>query len=283
LFSFCEHERLTVTAYFIELALLVLSASATGWWIGRRLPVRDEKLSPKSAASVIGLCVLWFVAAWLARPYADTDRFGSAFAEWFSFSGKWWVLLVGVMFGHGLASGLKQIPRLWPRRALYFCAVSVLLGLVCVRTMPVYFLLGDGRRDANGYLRQSADYEYTCGAVALLNYLEQFGGVNGLTERDVSKVCGTTMSGSTTTALVRAAHAYGLTNATARVLDWQELEKYGRPAIVSISTLPQVHHATLLVRMDAQQVYFIDPAYGLWTTSRERFRQIWYGKTILLE
>jgi hypothetical protein len=204
-------------------------------------------------------------------------------AEWFSFSGKWWVLLAGAMFGHGLACGLKQIPHSWLRRALYFGATLMLAGLVVSRTLPVYFLLGDGTRDANGYLIQSSNYEYICGAVALLNYLEQFHGTKGLTEREVSKICGVTVEGSTTTALVRAAHAYGLTNATARMLAWPELEQRGRPVIVSISTLPQVHHATLLIMVDAQQVYFIDPAYGSWRASRERFREIWYGKTILLE
>jgi uncharacterized membrane protein YhaH (DUF805 family) len=272
-----------VTVYFIKLALLLLSGSATGWWIGRRLPVGNEKLSPKSAVIVIGLCVLWFVAAWLARPCSDTDRPGAALAEWFAFSGRWWVLLAGAMFMHGLASGRKQIPRAWLRRIFYFGAMVMLAGLVISRTMPVYFLLGPGTRDASGYLIQSKDYEYTCGAVALLNYLEQYRGSKGLTEREVSKVCGVTAEGSTTTALVRAARSYGLTNATVRAINWQALEQLGHPAIVSISTLPQVHHATLLIRMDAQQVYFIDPAYGLWNTSRQRFRQIWYGKTVLLE
>jgi len=232
---------------------------------------------------MIGLCVLWFMAAWVAQSYADTDGFGATLAEWFAFSDRWWFLLAGVMFMHGLASGLKHIPRPWPRHALYFCAVFILLGLVCVRTMPVYFLLGDGRRDANGYLRQSADYEYTCGAVALLNYLEKYHGVNGLTEREVSKACGITAERSTASALVRAARGYGLTNAAARVLDWPELEKIKLPAIVSVSTLPQVHHATLLIKLDAERAYFIDPAYGKQDITRERFKEIWYGKTILLE
>ncbi len=232
---------------------------------------------------MIALGIFWLAAAWLARPYADTDCFGANVAEWFAFYGKWWVLLAGVMFLHGLASGLEQIPRSWLRRAFYFGAMLTLAGLVISRTLPIYFLLGNGARGANGYLVQSKDYEYTCGAVALLNYLEQFHGVKGLTEREVSKACGVTMEGSTTTALVRAAHIYGLTNATARAIHWPELEQLGHPAIVSISTLPQVHHATLLVRIDAQQVYFIDPAYGSWSASRERFREIWYGKTILLE
>jgi Peptidase C39 family len=272
-----------VVVYLITFAVVILPVSLAGWWTGRRLPDCAEKLSFKSGACLIGLGIFWLAAAWLARPYADTDGFGSTVAEWFAFSGKWWVLLACAMFMHGLASGLKQIPRSWLRRVFYFAAMLLLAGLVVSRTLPVYFLLGSGTRDANGYLVQSKDYEYTCGAVALVNYLEQFRGVKGLTEREVSKICGVTVEGSTTTALVRAAHIYGLTNATALVINWPELEQLGHPVIVSISTLPQVHHATLLIRMDAQQVYFIDPAYGSWSASRERFREIWYGKTILLE
>jgi len=272
-----------VTAYLITFAIIVLSTSAAGRWFGSRLPASADKLSFKSGACIIGFGIIWLAAAWFARPYSDTDRFGATAAEWFSFSGKWWCLLAGAMFMHGLASGLKQIPPTWLRRVFYFGAVLMLAGLMISRTMPIYILLGNDNRNANAYLIQSKDYEYTCGAVALLNYLEQFHGVKGLTEREVSKVCGVTVEGSTTTALVRAAHFYGLTNATARVIGWQELEQLGHPAIVSISTVPQVHHATLFIRMDEEKVYFIDPAYGSWTASRDRFRQIWYGKTVLLD
>jgi uncharacterized membrane protein YhaH (DUF805 family) len=272
-----------VTVYLFKLAALILFALATGSWIGSRRPVGNEKLSPKSAVILIGLCSIWFAAAWLARPYSDTNRPGARIAEWFAFSGRWWILLAGAMVMHGIITSRQQIPSSWLRRIFYFGAMLALAGLVISRTIPIYFLLGDGRRDSNGDLVESKDYEYTCGAVALLNYLEQFHGVKGLTEREVSKICGVTVEGSTTTAVVNAARAYGLTNATARVIGWQELENLGHPAIVSISTIPEVHHATLFIKMDAQQVYFIDPAYGLWKTSRERFRQIWYGKTILLE
>jgi uncharacterized membrane protein YhaH (DUF805 family) len=272
-----------MAVYLFKLAAVIFFAVATGWRFGNRLTVRDEKLSSKSAVILTGLCSIWFAAAWLARPYSDTDRPSATIAEWFAFSGRWWILIAGAMAMHGIITSRQQIPSSWLRRIFYFCAVLVLAGLVISRTIPIYFLLGDGGRDSNGYLVESRDYEYTCGAVALLNYLEQFHGVKDLTERGVSKTCGVTVEGSTTTALVQAAHAYGLTNATARVIGWQELENLGHPAIVSISTIPQVHHATLFIKMDAQQVYFIDPAYGLWKTSRERFRQIWYGKTVLLE
>jgi predicted double-glycine peptidase len=82
---------------------------------------------------------------------------------------------------------------------------------------------------------------------------------------------------------VKAAHQFGLTNATARMLTLAELQPAKLPAIVSVSTLPSVHHATLLVSLDAERANFIDPAYGKWSVSRARFQEIWYGRTVLLE
>ena len=254
-----------------------------GWRLGRRCSGRNVHLSLRAAGTVIGFGLFWFVGAWLARSYADTDDIGSPLAEWFAYSGQWLVLLAATGFGNGFIFGAKQIPAAPWRTALYFASIIGIVGLVIWRTMPVYFLLGDGQRDADHFVRQSAKYEYTCGAVALLNYLEQFHGTKNLTEREVSKICGVTTAGTTSAALVRAAHHFGLGNASARVLNWRELEEQKLPVIVSISTLPQVRHATLLIRLDEKSASFIDPAYGSWKISRERFQQIWYGKTVLLE
>jgi len=156
-----------------------------------------------------------------------------------------------------------------------------MLTLIVARTVPVYFLLDAGRRDENGCVRQSKQIEVTCGAVALLNYLERYRHHPPLSEREVSMVCGVTSEGTTTTALVKAARHFGLTNATARVLRPDELDKL--PAIVSISTLPTLHHATLLLKLDAERAYFLDPAYGFLDLPRQRFQEIWYGQTVLLE
>ncbi len=117
----------------------------------------------------------------------------------------------------------------------------------------------------------------------LVNYLERHRGVTNLTERIVTKVCGTTVEGTTTMRLLRAARAFGLTNATARMLNWNELVRHKLPVVVYISTLPEVRHATLLVKIDPQQFHFIDPAYGSWKVSPEFFRQVWFGKTVLLD
>ena len=271
-------------AYLATLTAVVTPAFLTGWWLGRRRgSAQSVHLSRRAAGTVIGLGLAWFVAAWLARRYADTDDAGAPLAEWFAYSGQWLVLLAATGFGSGFILGAKQIPASPWSRILYFAAIIGIAGLVVGRTVPIYFLLGDGRRDADHFVRQSADYEYTCGAVALLNYLEQFCGSKNLTEREVSEICGVTTAGNTTTALVRAAHHFGLGNASARVLSWRELEAQKLPVIVSISTLPQVRHATLLIRLGEKSASFIDPAYGSWKISRERFQQIWYGKTVLLK
>jgi len=271
---------------FTYLALIAGIAAASfglGWRRGRTRPPQHEKLSPMTAAIFVGLGMAWLLGARLARNYADTDGFGADLAGWFAHSGKWLILLAGILFGHGWICAGKLIPPGRTRRIFYFTAVLGMVALIGWLTMPVYIFLGDGRRDRDGYLRESQTFEVTCGAVALLNYLEQFRHHPPLTEREVARVCGVTTEGTTTGALVKAAQQFGLTHATARVLTPAELEQIKLPAIVSISTLPAVHHATLLIRLDAEHAYFIDPAYGRWEISRARFLQIWYGKTVLLE
>lgn len=273
----------TMISYFANILGILLAAAVIGWRSGRRRQNQKGKLSPVTTGILVGLGLGWFVAAKLARNYADTDGFGSVPAEWFAHAGKWLVLLGAMMFGHGWIYGAGQLPVGSGRRVVYYVAVLGMAALVVSRTLPVYFLLGAGGRDADGYLRQSEKFEFTCGAVALLNYLERYQHQRGLTEREVARACGVTPEGSTTAAILRAAHHFGLTNATAQVLNWQQLDQQKLPVIVSISTLPQIHHATLLVSLDEQAASFLDPAYGPWKISRARFQQIWYGKTVRLE
>jgi hypothetical protein len=272
-----------MTAYLATVLGIALTAFAVGWRLARSQQNRRGELPPETAVALIGLGLAWFIIARLARTYADTDGLGAEVADWFAHSGKWLVLLGGMVFGHGWICGGKQIPPAGMRRILYFIPVLGIVALMVARTVPVYFLLGHGRRDADGLVRQSEQVETTCGAVALLNYLEQYRQHAPLTEREVARVCGVTAEGTTTRALVNTAHQFGLTNATARVLTLAEIEKSRLPVIVSISTLPTVHHATLLVSLDAERVNFIDPAYGKWSVPRARFLEIWYGKTVLLE
>lgn len=270
-------------SYLAALIASIAAAMLAGWWIGCRWQKQNTKLSPTAIVVLTGLGALWFAFAMFARSYADTGGRGAELAEWFAHSGKWFALLAAALFGHGWIYGAAQIPAGKVRRIFYFVAVFGIMTLVVSRTVPVYFLLDAGQRDANGCLRQSKKIEVTCGAVALLNYLERYRQHSPLTEREASRVCGVTAEGTTMSALVKAARHFGLTNATARVVTLAELESARLPAIVSISTLPTVHHATLLIKLDGKSASFIDPAYGAWEISRERFQQIWYGKTVLLE
>ena len=271
-----------MTAYIATVAAVAGTALFSGWRASRRRQNRSGILSPIAAGILTGLGLLWLAAARLARNYADYDSFGADAAGWFAHSGKWLVLLAAITFGHGWILGAGQMPAGHTRRIFYYVSVLGVVALIVFRTTPVYFLLGDGRRDADGFVRQSEKLEVTCGAVALLNFLEQYRHHAPLTEHEVARVCGVTTEGTTTAALVRAARQFGLTNATDRVLTEADLEKSPLPAIVSISTLPGVHHATLLVRLDTERAFFLDPAYGRWSVTRQRFREIWYGRTVLL-
>lgn len=269
--------------YLATVLGITLAAFVTGRSWARRRQNSDGKMSPVLAMTVIAAALGWFAAARLARNYADTDGWGADAAGWFAHAGKWLILLGAMSFGHSWICGAKQIPAGRARRIFYFAAVLGMTTLILSRTVPVYFLLGNGQRDAHGFVRQSERLEVTCGAVALLNYLERYRQHPPLTERKVARVCGVTMEGTTAAALVRAARQFGLHDTSARVLTIAELEKSPLPAIVSISTLPTVHHATLLIRLDAERADFIDPAYGHWSIARQRFQEIWYGRTVLLK
>ena len=186
--------------------------------MGQRRQPSKEKLSPAVAALLLVLGIGWLLAARWARNHADTDGFGANAAGWFAQSGKWFALLAAMSFGHGWICGTRQTPVGSGRRIFYGVAILGMAALVVSRTFPVYILLDAGRRDEAACLRQSKKIEVTCGAVALLNYLERYQHHSPLTEREVSRVCGVTPEGTTPAALVNAAHHYGLTNAAARLL-----------------------------------------------------------------
>ena len=273
----------TMPGYLATIVILAVIAFAGGWWSGTRCGTAKGKLSPLVASLLLASGIIWLLAAWLARNYSDTDGLGTNAAAWFALSGKWLVLLAVMFFGHGWVCGSQQAPLGAIRRIFYHVALLGIATLVISRTVPVYIFLDAGRRDEAGCLRQSDKIETTCGAVALLNYLERYQHHAPLTEREVSRICNITPEGTTPSHLVNTARYYGQTNATARVLTLAELQRAKLPAIVSISTLPSVHHATLLIKLDAERAWFIDPAYGYRDMTLSRFQEVWYGRTVLLE
>jgi hypothetical protein len=121
-----------MTAY-----LLTVAAIATGWRAGRGRRNAGTRLWPLTAAMLVGLGVLWLVAAQIARRHADREGFGSDCAGWFAHSGKWFTLLAAMMFGHGWIGGTGQFLTGKARRSAYFVAVLGVAALVVSRTVPV--------------------------------------------------------------------------------------------------------------------------------------------------
>ena len=81
--------------------------------------------------------IIWLLAAWLARNYADTYGFGTDLAEWFAQSGKWLVLLAAMLSGHGWICGARQTPTGILRRFFYYTAVLGIVALVVSHTLPI--------------------------------------------------------------------------------------------------------------------------------------------------
>lgn len=227
-----------------------------------------------SVAGAVG----WFGLAYVARHYAEGQGAGWGVAEWFAHQGKWFVFATVVLFMIGVATRSSDLRG---GRRILLVAVEVLVVWVLVwRTMPSYVWLPRGtERDAFGHIRQTV--EFTCGPVCLGNLLENSCGSESPTERDLARLSGTTCEGSTLTGLIEAAEALGLELDSCRVMSLEELRASRASAIVQISTLPEVKHATLFLSANEEVVEFIDPAYGYRQISPDRFRKIWYGKALI--
>lgn len=258
-----------------ELALLLVSLLA-GVWRGRRVGAWCAARPRAGACLAIGLSLAWLALSHWARRYADGDGPGWAWAEWFAHRGKWQVFGCAVAFLLGAAFAGCGLGRV--RVAIGAFAGIAAIGLVVWRTMPSYVWLGGGdKRGPDGYLRQSI--EYTCGPVCLGNLIEQSLGRPSPGERELARLAGTTAEGTPLRSLIAAAEKTGLALASCRIMNLSELRRLESLAVVQISSLPTVRHATLLLRVEGDAVEFIDPAYGRRTLPVKRFEAIWYGKT----
>ncbi len=267
-----------MTYILIMMAIAVLPLAAGYAWARKRGETPTRNLP---AAIIAGLAAgAWFGVSWAARRYAETELPGWSFAEWWAQSGKWLVFAVGMLFFLGYALGTEKARMSRLRAVLCAMAVLLVIWMTVWRTMPVYaFLPADSQRDADGLMIQRV--QYTCGPVSLANLLERYYGATGVSERKLARQSGTTYEGTTVNGLIRAAEKSGLRVAVCRKLTLAELEERKSPAIVFISTIPSVRHATLFTGINGDDVTFIDPDRGYWQCTRERFRTIWYGKTLV--
>lgn len=272
---------MTTQAHLFLVAAIAGLAFAAGYAVsrrrGRELPVR-----PATAwwAGILGVA-LWLGVSMSARMYAETDWPGWIPAEWYAHRGRWLLFYAVTLTLSGVAYPLGPHGRR-PRSRLVLLTWTAILTFITIwRTVPIYpFLSKHSLRDDKGHIRQSV--EYTCGPVCLANYLAQFHGLSEPSEREMALLSGTTVEGNTWHGLMRAARHMQVENPTCTILTVEQLKRAGGPAIVSISTLPSVRHATLLTGFHGDTVRFIDPALGYRELPIKRFLEIWYGKTLLL-
>jgi len=269
--------------YLTLLVLLGAAGAGLGAVAGHWARTQPALSSRRLGGLILLAFVSWLAVSWGARLYAETGRPGWGMAEWWGHTGKWRAFLGGYAFTALLALGYERGGSSTRTRALVGLLALGVVGITIHRTFPVFVLLGRGERDPKGYLLQSRRHEYACAAVALANYLEQYRGQDRLTERDAARLCRTTVEGTTKSAVLEVARQRGLAQAACRKVSFAELAQRRLPVLVSISTLPGVRHASLLVRLDEDSAWFIDPAYGSWRTSLPNFKTIWYGTTITFD
>lgn len=241
--------------------------------------IRLDHANRMAVFAMLGGAVLWFLAGWFARQHADTDGWGWQVAEVFAHRGKWYAFALLGLFGWSMVvwggSANPPVGR--------FVVSGLFLFIVVItvwRTIPVWLWIpGDLHRDDRGAIRQRS--ATTCGPVALANLYEMKTGRVAPSERALTRKAGTTVEGTTTMGMIRAARQLGIHFEEPRNLTREELDQLGGPAILSISTLPTVRHATLLLAIEGDRVLTLDPDYGHYPARREWLERVRYGKVLV--
>jgi predicted double-glycine peptidase len=269
-------------SYILLLLIIAIVPLKLGNFVAGRVPRRHHLGFAASLLVAIATTGLWFGLSMWARRYSETDRAGWQAAEWWAQTGKWYFFGTAGLFFLGVASQHEGFPLARRNILLHSVAVLAFLWITVWRTCPVYAFLPRGEiRDKTGCLRQTMPY--TCGPVSLANLLEHYGmGNESTTERELARLSGTTYEGTTMSGLTRAARANGLRIVACRKMTLDELEKQGTPAIVFISTIPAVRHAVLYIGSTVNSVETLDPDRGHLFVPKQRFREILYGKALLL-
>jgi hypothetical protein len=270
---------MTLASYVLLLAMVGAGALSVGWLIGRRWSGHGSPLPPPRAAAVwMAFASVWVVCALSARWYGDAGLWGWSLAERFAHSGKWFAFLAMALVGFGYSAAASVSQR---THVVALLGVSVCVFVAVWKTCPVYtFIIETVIRGDDGTIRQST--QATCGPVALANAIDMFNGDRRGSERALAMVCGTTCEGTTRWGVWRAALASGFPRAACERVAFEEMERTGSAAIVSIATMPGVNHATLYVGTFENVVILVDPQYGKCTMPRKRFIEVMYGNPVML-
>ena len=269
--------------WMTTILLVTLVAVAAGFSLGQRHPGAGHGTRMRVwCFGILALLLVWYLSAKLARTYGDRDIPLWPLVEWWAHTGMWYAFMGATVLGMGFAAGSQPVPRgLWRSLSIVVALLVAIAGTAAL-TMPIYLTMKPcTQRNKNGLIQQSS--RHTCAPTSLANYLERFAGRTNVSERDMARLSGTTIAGTTSSGLLRAARASGLRVVACRTMSMQEIEALNMPVIVSISTVPSVHHATLLWKFEGGNVHLFDPDYGYEVRSREWFQRVWYGKTIVLD
>jgi len=266
--------------YLAGLLGVGLFCTAAGYLVGARRRAAGERVSARVVLVLVGVLLLWHVMSLYARGYAETACRGWAFAEMWAHSLRWYVFEGVLVFFAGLSSGSRLGARKFVEDLKHTVLLVVGVGAAAWSTYPVGLVVAaEGAAAGRAWLRQSV--EYTCAPVCLANHARRSGLACAAGERDLALRCGTTVAGTRLSRLARVARELGI-RTECRLVTFEELVERNGPALLMISTLPSVRHATLFLGADAEGLHLLDPAYGPRTVPAAYLRRVWYGKTILL-
>jgi hypothetical protein len=262
----------------------MISASLLGWLTGRLIASRPDHRSHQPwVILIICLALAWIATSWLSRFYADSYQVGWTWAAGYAHTGRFISLMALISFGFSYALNAEADRLSGFHQAAGWFVFFFSLGWLAYQSLPAWIFLSDGKRDENGFLRQTREQEYTCVPVSLVNYLEQYRQRPQISERDAARACGTTRGGTPIQGLLRGCQHYGLNEVRTEFISFDELIEGPMPAVICLSTVPGMRHATLMTGVRSNRVAFIDPAYGHWTMPIALVEKGWYGPAIYFE
>ena len=187
-------------------------------------------------------------------------------------------LLSGCVFAYVFTIGLTVGMQAKHPERYKLATATVLLGVTIggmhiYWNLPIYASLADNRKPG-GYVMQTSSS--SCAAASAANVSAFFG--KAITEKEIAKLAGTTILGTSPGQIVYALKATGIT-AEKKTLSIKHLSSLRQPAILFIDYpgLGPDSHAVALLPTGTSKIKIIDPLSGSYDMLAERFPWKWRG------
>jgi len=275
------------------IGLIVLSGAvaALGAIAGRRLAARgitaENALKGRQVGAYLVLVAAGGATALLY--YAPKIPGLPATPVLYAEAAVWPVVQAFAALALGFLIGLEWSGRRDRRRLVTMVAGAAVLalavGFLFYRSLPLERSLG-APRSVDGVVMQTTSY--TCAPAAIATIVRALRGDTTVTESTVVALAGTSRSGTTALAEIRAMRRLGLAPRFARSLAPESLAAAGRYALLHVNepvVTTTVRHAVALLAVDTRNrtITIGNPLYGRQVKPWSALRDYWLGEAVFVD